>query len=264
VAAPAVATALCRRVARFHAPTERGGYSRGAGSRRKCPHYSAGETPMFCGIVRNFLRLLVVLVNWCSYANLVAEPEATPGEWKLVSTNDNIALYRRPHPGPGHYESRAIGEIAASTAVVHAVINDSESYTRFMPYTVECRVLKRDGDSELVYQRISAPLVSDRDYVLRVRTTAKTVEGGTCYLSRWEAENGFGPAEKRGVVRVKLCEGGWLLEPSGPNATRATYSLYTDSGGIIPAFIKNTGSQMAIRKIFTAIRNQVRDPKYAK
>jgi hypothetical protein len=213
-------------------------------------------------IVRNFPGLFAALVSCCFCANLVAEPEATPGEWKLISTNDNVALYRRPHPGTGLYESRAIGEIAASTTVVRAVIDDSESYTRFMPYAVECRVLKREGDSKLVYQRISAPLVSDRDYVLRVRTTAKTLEGGTSYLSRWETENALGPVERRGVVRVKLCEGGWLLEPSGPNVTRATYSLYTDSGGAIPAFIKNTGSQIAIRKIFTAIRNQVRDPKY--
>ena len=217
---------------------------------------------MFWSTVRSFLRLLVALISCCPCANLVAEPEATPGEWTLVSTSDNVALYRRPRPGAGHYESRAIGEIAASTAVVHAVIDDAESYSRFMPYTVECRVLKRETDSALIYQRISAPLVSDRDYILRVRTSSRTVEGGTSYLSRWETENALGPVERRGIIRVKLCEGGWLLEPTGPNATRATYSVYTDSGGVIPAFIKNTGSQIAIRKIFTAIRNQVRDPKY--
>ena len=165
---------------------------------------------MLRSIVRNFLRLLVALASCCSCANLVAaEPEATPGEWKLVSTSDNVALYRRPRPGPGHYESKAIGEIAASTAVVHAVIDDVDSYSRFMPYTVECRVLKREGDSVLTYQRLSAPLVSDRDYTLRVRTTSKTVEGGTSYLSRWETENALGPAERRGsrsreIVRRRL------------------------------------------------------------
>jgi ribosome-associated toxin RatA of RatAB toxin-antitoxin module len=212
---------------------------------------------------RNSLRLIVALVAFYACANLMtAEPEATPGEWKLVSTGDNVALYRRSRPGPGHYESKAIGEIAAPTAVVHAVIDDVDSYSRFMPYTVECRVLKREGDSVLTYQRLSAPLVSDRDYTLRVRTTSKTVEGGASYLSRWETENALGPVEKQGVVRVKLCEGGWLLEPLGPAATRATYSVYTDSGGVIPAFIKNTGSQIGIRKIFTAIRKQVREPKY--
>jgi hypothetical protein len=91
---------------------------------------------MFCSIVRNLLRVLVGLISCCSCVNLVAEPEATPGEWKLVSTSDNVALYRRSRPGPGHYESRAIGEIAASTAIVHAVIDDAESYSRFMPYMV--------------------------------------------------------------------------------------------------------------------------------
>jgi hypothetical protein len=62
---------------------------------------------------------------------------------------------------------------------------------------------------------------------------------------------------------VKLCEGGWLLEPLGPNATRATYSVYSDSGGVVPTFIKNAGSQIGIRKIFTAIRQQVRKPHYS-
>lgn len=212
---------------------------------------------------RNLLSCLLFVVASCVYANLrAAEPEATPGEWKLVSSSDDVALYRRSRPGPAHCEFKAIGEIAASSAVVHAVIDDVESYSRFMPYTVECRVLKREGDSALTYQRLSAPLVSDRDYTLRVRTTSAKVEGGTRYLSRWETENALGPAERPGIVRVKLCEGGWLLEPVSPNATRATYSVYTDSGGVIPAFIKNTGSQIGIRKIFTAIRKQVQDPKY--
>jgi hypothetical protein len=208
---------------------------------------------------------LLTWISVCACANpAAAERDATPEEWKLVSTSDNVALYRRSRPGAGHHEIKAIGEMATSTAIVQAVIDDVESYSRFMPYTVECRVLKREGDSVLAYQRISAPLVSDRDYILRIRTTSRTVEGGTSYRTRWETESGVGPAEKPGVVRVKLCEGGWLLEPAGPNVTRATYSVYTDSGGVIPAFIKNTGSQIGIRKIFAAIRKQVRDPKYAK
>jgi hypothetical protein len=133
-----------------------------------------------------------------------------------------------------------------------------------MPYTVECRVLKRDGNSVVAYQRISAPLTKDRDYTVRMRSSSKPVDGGTSYLSQWEAENALGPPEKSGVVRVNLCDGSWLLEPVGPTTTRATYMIYTDSGGAIPAFIKNTGSQIGIRKLFAAIRKQVRDPKYAK
>jgi len=217
---------------------------------------------MFRRVVRNFLPLVIALISCGSGMSSMAEPEATPGEWKLISTSDGVALYRRLRPGSGHYESKAIGEIAAVTTTVQAVIDDVDSYPRFMPYTVESRILKREGDSVIEYQRISTPLIKDRDYILRVRTTSKTVEGGTSYFSRWETENELGPAERPGIVRVKLCEGGWLLEPAGPNLTRATYSIHTDSGGAIPAFVKNIGSQVGIRKIFAAIRNQVRDPKY--
>jgi ribosome-associated toxin RatA of RatAB toxin-antitoxin module len=212
---------------------------------------------------RNLRCFLFALTTCGIFPQLItAAPEASDG-WTLVSNSDNILIYRRPRAGPGHNESRVIGEIAAPVEVVHAVIDDVESYSKFMPYTVECRVLKREGDDVLTYQRISAPLVSDRDYTVRVRTTAKTAEGGTSYFSRWQTENELGPAEKRGVVRVNLCEGSWLLEPLGPHTTRATYMIYTDSGGILPAFIKNTGSQIGLRKMFAAIRKQVRDPKYA-
>ena len=211
----------------------------------------------------SLFRLLFALTSFGICADLTAaEPEATPGEWKLVSTSNNVALYRRPRPGPGHYETRAIGEIPAPTKVVLAVIDDAESYPKFMPYTAECRVLKKEGDSVLTYQRISAPLVSDRDYTLRVRTTSKKVEHGTSYFSRWETANALGPPEKRGVLRVPLCDGSWLLDPVSPEVTRATYTVLTDSGGAIPAFIKNTGSQIGIRKIFAALRKQVQDPKY--
>ena len=106
-----------------------------------------------------------------------AEPEATPGEWKFISNKEGVTLYRRQRPAS--YESRAIGEIAAPTDLVHAVIDDVESYASFMPYTAECRVLKREGDSVIVYQRISALLTSDRDYTVRVRSSSKAVEGGT-------------------------------------------------------------------------------------
>ena len=205
--------------------------------------------------------LLVVAFAGATLGNAFsAEPEASPGDWKFISNKEGVALYRRQRAAS--FESKAIGEIAASTDLVHAVLDDVESYSSFMPYTAECRVLKRDADSVTAYQRISAPLASDRDYTVCVRSSSKKVEGGTNYLCRWETDNPAGPPEKRGVVRVTLCEGSWLLEPAGPNSTRATYTVYTDSGGMIPTFIKNTGSQIGIRKLFAAIRKQVGDPKY--
>ena len=82
-------------------------------------------------------------------------------------------------------------------------------------------------------------------------------------MSRWEPANELGPAEKKGIVRVKICDGGWLLEPDGAIKTRATYSVYTDTGGAIPAFLANHASQTGISRLFEAVRKQVKNPKYA-
>jgi hypothetical protein len=108
------------------------------------------------------LRLLLagLLATALCATGQAAEPEGAAAEWKFVSDKDGVALYRRPRPKS--YESKAIGEIAATTDLVHAVLDDVESYASFMPYTAECRVLKRDADSVVAYQRLSAPLISDR------------------------------------------------------------------------------------------------------
>jgi hypothetical protein len=58
-------------------------------------------------------------------------------------------------------------------------------------------------------------------------------------------------------------EGRWLLEPAGAAKTRATYCIYTDGGGKLPALLANIANEVAIRKIFTAVRNQVKLVKYS-
>ena len=132
-----------------------------------------------------------------------------------------------------------------------------------MPYTAECRVLKREKDTVVAYQRLDLPMVSDRDYTLRSKNETWLGPEGPIYRIRWAPANEQGPAAKPGVQRVQVCEGGWLLEPQRDGTTRATYSIFTDSGGALPPILANNGSRMAIRKVFEAIRKQVRDPKYA-
>jgi hypothetical protein len=146
--------------------------------------------------------------------------------------------------------------------VVFAVLQNVEAYPSFMPYTAESRVLKREGDCTIGYQRLALPLVSDRDYTLRSEHSQTPGRNGSIYRIRWEPANALGPPEQPGVRRVNVCEGGWLIEPDGEGATRATYFIYTDSGGIIPAMIANRGSLLAIRKVFAAIRKEALAPKY--
>ena len=183
--------------------------------------------------------------------------------WTVEANKDGVSVQSRKHEGSALKEFRGIGVIEAPPASVFAVLDDAEAYPSFMPYTSECRVLKRAKDFMIAYQRLDLPLVNDRDYTLRSEHSKSNGPGGQTFRIHWVPANDLGPAAKAGVQRVTICEGGWLLEPQGAGATKATYNIFTDSGGAVPSFIANNGSRIAIHKLFEAVRKKVREPKYA-
>jgi hypothetical protein len=210
--------------------------------------------------------LTALLIIFAGKLPLDAEPfkaSDAQTDWKLATNSNEVMIYSRIRSGSKVKEFKAVGEIGAPSSAVHAVIDDLEAYPNFMPYTVECTLIKRESESILIsYQRLSPKICQDRDYTLRIWKKSWPAADGFAYSNRWEPANELGPAEKKGVVRVKICEGNWLLEPNGATKTRATYSVYTDTGGAIPVFIANRVSQMGIERLFTAVRKQVKDPKY--
>jgi hypothetical protein len=223
---------------------------------------------VFSSAHRHVILLSGCLLTGLSFslpASLASEPAKssdTNNDWKLATDHNGVTIYSRPHAGSSLKEFKAIGEIAATPHAVCAVIEDVAAYQSFMPYTTECRLLKRDNDSLVSYQRVSPKICCDRDFTLRTYRSSWPTAAGSVYSNRWESANDLGPAKKSGVVRVPLCQGSWLLEPAGADETRATYSVYTDTGGLIPAFIANHFSLTAIGEIFAAIRKQVKEPKY--
>jgi len=182
--------------------------------------------------------------------------------WVLANQSDNVTVYTRAHEGSSIRECKAVGIIGAEPIVVKRVIDDTAEYPKFMPYVVETKTLSRTADGRVGYQRISPPIIGDRDYTVRVKCEAKAGPGGMCYCNRWEAANELGPAEIKGVTRVKITQGSWLLEPSSGGKTRATYTIYSDSGGGVPNFLLNSANKTAIPKLFDAIRKQATLPKY--
>src|SRR5437763_16661208 len=113
--------------------------------------------------------------------SIFAADSAQPEDWKLAKQAEGISIYIRTHPGSKLKEFKAIGEIDASSKTVHNVIDDVAAYSTFMPYTKECRVIKRENDSIITYQRLSPKIVSDRDYTLRIQKKSWPEENGLAY-----------------------------------------------------------------------------------
>jgi ribosome-associated toxin RatA of RatAB toxin-antitoxin module len=148
----------------------------------------------------------------------------------------------------------------APEAVFRAIC-DVERYPDFMPYVKESKVLARDGPDGLsTYTRLTPPLVSDRDYVLKIKLTRGTRANGGVFKSEWGSAPEMLP-EKPGVVRVKVNTGAWLLEPlDAGKRTRASYHLHTHPGGDIPDWLANKSNTSAIPDLFQAVARRAQVP----
>lgn len=184
-------------------------------------------------------------------------------DWTVVSTTDGVTTSTRPRKGSSILECRGVGLMDVEPIVIKRVIDDTAEYPKFMPYVAETKTLSDDGTTRVGYQRLSPPFVGDRDYTVSVKCESRPCPtGGTIYCNRWKAANDLGPAAKKGVTRVYITEGSWLLEPAPGGRTKATYTIYSDSGGGIPTMILNKANKTAIPKLFEAVRKQSQLDKY--
>ncbi len=184
--------------------------------------------------------------------------------WQSLDDRNGVALFSRTRVGSQLKEFKGTGVIDAPPGAVQKVLEDVANYPKFMPYVAESRTLSQEGAKVVAYERLNVPFVANRDYTVQVENgTATGPNGETIYRDSWQTDNEAGPAPRHGVVRVRVNEGSWLLEPAGPGGqtTQATYQIYTDSGGMLPAFLANKASQLIIPKLFEAIRKQAREAK---
>jgi hypothetical protein len=199
-----------------------------------------------------------------------ARPDTTPAlsadtGWQRIEEKAGVTLYSRIRVGTGIKEFKGVGLINAPPAMVQTVLDDVASYPQFMPYVVVSRIVSHEGDDVITYQLLTIPFVANRDYTVRVdHGTARNAVGALIYRDSWQTDNDAGPPPQPGTVRVRVNEGSWVLEPAGPagDSTQASYQIFTDSGGVIPAFLANHASQVIIPKLFEALRKQVLASKY--
>jgi len=185
--------------------------------------------------------------------------------WQQMDQKSGVTIYARARLGTSLKEFKGTGLIDMPPATVEKVLDDATDYPRFMPYVAISRLVGHDGDALLNYQLLDVPFIAPRDYTVRVEHGVTSGTSGVqTFRDTWQTDNDAGPPTQSGTVRVKVNEGSWVLEPAGPggNATQATYQIYTDSGGVLPAFLANRASQLIIPRLFEAIRKQARDPKY--
>jgi uncharacterized protein YndB with AHSA1/START domain len=172
--------------------------------------------------------------------------------FERVGENKGVVVYRKANTKT--IELGAEGELPAPPARVLALLTDYEHHRRWVKNLAESQVLGRSDGSIDVYQRLSLPVVSDRDFTLHVTFG----EEGEVRWVRTRTDNSKGPPPKSGVVRISTNECEWRLEPTADGKrTIATYRLNLDLGGSIPGWIARDHALRDVPGLFEAMRKEL-------
>jgi len=179
-------------------------------------------------------RLRPLLAAAVTVLTVVRAAAATEGAWQRVGDRDGVAIETRALPGTSQREVRATAHAAVPPATVVAVLWDHRAYPQFVPHVRSLDVLRDDGDTRLIYERIGMPVVKDRDVTLRVTRTFDAASGVWEIVS--DAAPDAGPPVARGYVRVQNSHSVWRLVPAN-GGTDVSYDIRTVAGGLLPGWI---------------------------
>lgn len=198
-------------------------------------------------------------------ALMLSLPAFAGEEWETVATG-KITVKARNKSGTAIREIWAEGDMNAPALDIQSTILDPEAYTKFMPYVKECRYIgKTEADgTKYVYTKLDLPMVSPRDYVVKVTTPRKVADDGTgVFENRWESAWDKIPTRSN-VVRLKINEGSWVVTPKDGSSSHVVYKFTVDPGGMIPSFAANMGNKSGITDTFKAVEKEANRRKAAR
>ncbi len=158
---------------------------------------------------------------------------AFAGEWRKVKEySDGLLLEKRD------VDDSAFDELRASmrSKLSPKALADSQWKPRQEGFesgiSKKRQVLLETPNERLVYQRVNLPVVSDRDYTVRLKRLHDPSTG--VYQIIFSADNTAGPGPMDGFVRMMQLRGGWTFEPDGSGGSYVTYFFLNDPAGALP------------------------------
>jgi len=165
--------------------------------------------------------------------------------FELIANAHGVAVYK--NNSSDVIWIGAVGLIPAPPEQVYQALLEYDRQAGKIGRVSEATVLSRDPGGLLVYERLNLPVISDRDFVLRV------THGGDVAM-RWisyQAVSGRGPAPRDGIVRVARNSGQWELIPTQDGrATIARCEFRIHLGGMLPLWMAKAGAGREIPQLY--------------
>ncbi|MGB6153036.1 MAG: START domain-containing protein [Pricia sp.] len=162
-----------------------------------------------------------------------------PGNWISYSKNIKDSKFKA---------FKIKGTVRATPKeAVEALRYRIENWTAFYSEKeVYFEVLESDSTELLVYSIFKLPFPF-RDRSMCEKFTIKEDSASGIHEISWHQEWQKAPPEK-GIIRMPVARGSWTFEPIDSSQSIATYEVYTDPGGSLPAWMYNSTVQKGLPK----------------
>lgn len=150
-----------------------------------------------------------------------------------VSQKDGLTLTQRSVSSSALFEYRVETQTSFTVEQLCEAVYEWGTRQGDGPNVTLHKVLRDGVDLRVVYDQISAPVVANRDYALTVIRERPTPT--SCRIRFW-VTNDQAPPRPDGFVRMSKLWGEWLFEQAATGAT-LRYTLFSDPGGSVPAFL---------------------------
>lgn len=186
-------------------------------------------------ILPKFKGLSMFLIALFFYGFIPTEKTES---WQLKKFENGISIYTRTPENSKYKELKAVYQIKTSLSSIIAVLNDFESFPKWVYRCEKSVALKKDSDNHMIrYQTVAAPWpVDNRDMILEVNSfqDKKT----KIVYQKVNSLPEYAPLVK-GHVRVREFRALWTLIPMKNGVVEVNYELLVNPGGNIPAWLVN-------------------------
>lgn len=182
-------------------------------------------------------------------------------DWKLKENKDGIKIYTKTLENSNLKAIRVKVSVQATLSQLVAIILDIKSAKDWVYSTKSATLLKQVSPSELYYySEVALPWpIQNRDFVAHLITTQDpnthvvTIDGPVVHNY---------VAEKKDIVRVNNSYGKWIFTPQANGMVAIDYTLETDPGGSIPAWLVNLFATKGPKETFVKLKEQIARPAY--
>lgn len=183
-----------------------------------------------------------------------ATPRTAKTVWQPTNNKDGINAYIAKDVNNGVIPTRVEMTVSVSPEKAVRVISDVDNYNQWVPYCKKSHIIQRVSDTvSYSYQRISAPMVADRD--LAMRMTVRKINSKS-YELLLTAVPGFVKNEPN-AVRIEHFIAQYKVYADVNNVTHIEQVCEVNIGGSIPTFLLKWANRNQPHETFENLRKQI-------